>query len=113
MVAIVFDRTDSGSIATILLGDTVVVRVEDGAEAGRWTVEASGLLTLDAMERVEADGTNPGERRLHFRATAVGESSLRLAFRGEDARVLDTFLLEVEVHEQLPSSALELLRKRR
>jgi hypothetical protein len=113
MVEIVLYRTDSSSVATVLVGDIIVVCVHDGPDARRWTVEDSGQLTLDESACVENDGANPTERRFRFRATVIGESSLRLALRAEDAHVVDTLLLAVEVHDQPPSSALHLFRKRR
>ena len=113
MVQIVLYRTDSGSVATILVGDSIVVRVHDGPGERRWAVEDAGLFTLEATECVEADGETPAERRFRFRASVTGETSLRLTLRAESAQVLDTLLLMVEIFEQPPSSARQLLRKRR
>lgn len=113
MVELVFGRTDSGSTATILVGDSIVVCVHDGPAGSRWTLEDCGLLAPAGIERVEADAGTPAERRLRFRATTAGESSLRLALRAENARVLDTLSLVIDAHERPPSSALRLLRKKR
>jgi hypothetical protein len=113
MVQIVFGRADSGSVATILEGDTIVVRVHDGPGARRWAVEDAGLLTLDGTDWVEAEGESPAERRFRFHAGLTGKTSLRLTLRAESARVLDTLLLVIEIFEHPPSSALQLLRKRR
>ena len=112
MVEIVFDRADSGSVATILVGDAIVVRVSDTTDTQAWVVEDSGSLTLDSTEAVaDGDATAPG-RSLRFRAVAIGETNLRLALRDDAARVLDTLTLVVEVHERQPPSSLHLLRKR-
>ncbi len=110
MVEIVFDRADSGSVATILVGDAIVVRVSDTTDTQGWVVEDSGSLGLDSTEAV-ADADAPG-RLLRFRAVAIGETNLRLALRDDHARVLDTLELLVEVHERQPPSSLHLLRKR-
>jgi hypothetical protein len=112
MVEIFLDRTYSGSVATILAGDTIVVRVYDGPGNQCWTSDDSGLLTLSSTERVEGDGALPGERLLRFRATKTGQTTLRLALRGDGAHVVDTFVLAVEVHERPPPSAHPFARKR-
>jgi hypothetical protein len=112
MVSLFFDRTDSGSVATVLLGDAIVVRVADGPEDQRWMVEESGYLTLETTERVESGGSAPGERLLRFRASNVGETMLRLALRAHGARVLDQWVLVIDVHAEQPLSSRGLLRKK-
>jgi hypothetical protein len=112
MVEIVFDRTDSGSVATILVGDAIVVRVRDTTDTRCWVVEDSGSLRLDSTEEVGEGDASARERLLRFSAVAIGETNLRLALRDENARLLDTLALVVEVHERQPPSSLHLLRKK-
>ena len=54
MVEILLDRADSGSVANILVGDMIVVRVHD-TDARRWAVEDAGY-SIDE-NAVQKDGS--------------------------------------------------------
>jgi len=112
MVEILLERTDSGSVANILLGDVLVVRVHDGPNARHWAVEERGSLTLDAAELAGDGPRDPCERLLRFCAVALGPTTLRLVLR--DAGELPCERLEflVDVHERPPSNARGLLRRK-
>ena len=110
MVEILLDRADSGSVANILVGDMIVVRVHD-TDARRWAVEDAGSLRFHSAERATDAAALPGERVLRFRAAAPGATTLRLGLGQEGDVPREWLVFEIEVHEQQPSSA-RLLRKR-
>lgn len=111
MVEILLDRTDSGSIANILVGDMIVVRVHDANER-RWAVEEGGSLAFHSTERATGGAALPGERLLRFRAVTIGATTLRLVHGTPRDEPRERLVFEFEVHEQQPSSAHLLLRKR-
>jgi len=111
MVEILLDRADSGSVANIIVGDTLVVRVQDGPAERRWVLEDSGSLTFHSAEPVVEKDALPGQRLLRFRAVALGATRLRL-ISGGDEPAPERLEFVVEVHGPQPSSARLLLRKR-
>ncbi len=112
MVDLCLDRTDAGSVATILLGDTIALRVGE-ADRQRWVIEAVDGVVLVSTGAVASDDEVAGQRVLRFLATAIGRTTLRLLLLGEDGVVADSVALAVEVNAAPPASGRHLFRKRR
>jgi predicted secreted protein len=102
MTEVVLDRTASGSVATVVVGDTILVRLgEDAATGFRWTVDERGMLALEAEEYRAESATigGGGERTLRFRTPVAGRTALRLSLRreGEPNTIADTFAVVLDL----------------
>lgn len=112
MVEVALDHTDAGSVATILEGDVVVVRLQEDRSGERWTVEDSGTLSIESSERVLEPGMSAPERRIRLRAVTLGRTTVRLALVAASAGAVEALVFTVEVSAPPPSFAHKLLRKK-
>jgi hypothetical protein len=106
MVEVALDRSDAGSVANILVGDVLVVRLLESADGEHWIVEDSGTLSVESTRSVREPGTPAPERRIRLVAMAIGRTTVRVALVGSDARVVENLAFTVEVYDPPPSRRL-------
>lgn len=109
MSEVVLDRTASGSVATVVVGDLIIVRLGENATTGfRWRVDERGALVRESDEYRAPSATigDGGERQFRFRTPIAGRSILRLSLRREadPDSIADTFAVVVETIEVTPTA---------